>query len=112
MKASVKRLLFEAYRRSEMGDAQERSKPIGKRWVGLGTVAAYRPGIAAGLFMFVNDSPPSPRCMNWLVLTEKGVTALIDNIEEFVDELRRLRTDPAYNRSMQSHYSLAGGLIG
>jgi hypothetical protein len=108
MKANVKRLLFEAYRRSELG--HDRSKLITQRWVGLGTSSVYRPGIDAGLFVFIGDKIPEPRCMGWLVLTEKGVTALLDNIGEFVDELRRLKGDAAYNRSISANFQLAGRL--
>jgi hypothetical protein len=57
----VKQLLFEAYRRNEMSDSWEKEKSIRFRWLGLGTEAAYRPIIDAGLMVFHDGRTPPKR---------------------------------------------------
>jgi len=104
MKAKIKQLLFEAYRRSDMADSLEKSKPISQRWLGLGTYTTYSPAIKEG-FMRFHHIPPK-RCMGWLVLTEKGITALIDLIPEFHEKLEKLKKNPDYKDSKVAYYSL------
>lgn len=107
---SVNELLFEAYRRLDMGDEWERSKPLLRRWVGLGTAAAYRPVIEAGYMMFHNGITPPARCMGWLVLTEKGVEKLKELEPIFSERLRGWKTHTDYPSSILANYMLAGGL--
>jgi hypothetical protein len=89
------RLLFEAYRRNEMTlDQVERSKPLSERWLGLGTAAAYRPVLDAGLMRFFDGKTPPVRCMGWLCLTELGIQKMKEYEGEFKGSI------PAY-----THYS-------
>lgn len=80
---SIKGLLFEAYRRNNMADHFEKTKRLSQRWLGLGTAAAYRPVIQAGLMRFYNGRTPPPRCMGWLCLTEQGIKKMQEHEEEF-----------------------------
>ena len=109
MKTNVKKLLFEAYRRNDMADKQERNQPLSMRWLGLGTEAAYRQGINAGLFVFHDGRAPSARCMGWLCLTEKGIREMKENSEEFKRVLDKLKQGD-YSRSYASQYMMAGGI--
>jgi hypothetical protein len=77
---AIKDLLFEAYRRNEMRDSVEDSYPLRDRWLGLGTAAAYRPVIEAGLMKFILELTPPRGCMGWLTLTETG-EALFHELE-------------------------------
>ena len=89
---AVKQLLFEAYRRNEMTlDAQNMLTPLHRRWLGLGTEAAYRPVIVAGLMKFWDDKTPRRGCMGWLVLTEKGIAAMMQYNDEFAEVVAKLR---------------------
>lgn len=110
MNIRIKRLLFEAYRRNDMCDPQERSKPLGIRWLGLGTKSAYEPVLKAGLMMFHNGKLPPKRCMGWLILTPEGEKVFKSMEKEFKKELDRLKEDFYYKNSYISQYSLAGGL--
>lgn len=112
LNADQKSLLFEAMRRDAMADNHEKSKPLNKRWLGLGTASVYRPVLEAGLMAWHDGRPPAKRCMGWLVLTDAGVTALWDNRAELDPALTRLQADPNYQRSYLSSYSLAGGFTG
>ena len=106
MTDQVKGLLFEAHRRNDM---LEQIKPIGKRWLGLGTEAAYRPAIAAGLMVFHDGQNPPPRCKGWLTLTPKGVKALKGLEPEFTERLDAWKRG-GYERTLAAQYSLMGGL--
>jgi hypothetical protein len=108
----VTALLFEAYRRKEMltKDAHWQGEPLERWWVGLGTAAAYRPAIRAGLMRFHDDRPPSPRCMGWLCLTPAGIVALAHHEDLFARRLSDLKSRPEYQWSFVSQYQLAGGL--
>jgi len=108
LKSAEKQLLFEAYRRNEMADSHERSKPLSQRWLGLGTEAAYREALDAGLMTWAN-SVPAHRCMGWLVLTKKGIQAMQKCASEFEQAMQRM-IEGGYKRSILSHYMLAGGL--
>jgi hypothetical protein len=110
MTTTIKQLLFEAYRRNDMSDPFERRKPMTRRWVGLGTEAAYRPAIKAGLMVFHDGIAPPPRCMGWLCLTEKGLVALREFESEFAQRLAFLKGNTAYHNSILSQYTLAGGI--
>lgn len=94
MTQRMKALLFEAYRRNEMClDTHEHSKPMTQRWLGLGTEAAYRPVLDAGLMRFHDGRTPPKRCMGWLCLTEEGVEILKAHEAEFQEKLEQLRKD-------------------
>ena len=80
MKQSIRVLLDEALRRNAL--MTQRDKNILSRWLGLGTEAEYRPAIKEGLMVFWDKKVPPPRCMGWLCLTEKGVTILLDYIQD------------------------------
>ena len=108
----IKGLLFEAYRRNSMGNEHEQSKPVDKRWLGLGTAVAYGPALTAGLMRFHDGRTPPLRCMGWLCLTEQGITALDGFSKEFAEIMAKLKKDPVYQRSYLAHYQLAGGLTG
>lgn len=110
--SQIRFLLFEAYRRLDMisTDYIQEGKPITKRWVGLGTEAAFRPAIEAGLMHWFDDEQPPPRCKGWLCLTELGVTVLWDHRAEFEKMLQGLKEDSRYQRSTVSQFTLAGGL--
>ena len=108
----VRGLLFEAYRRNGMFDPHEQAKPIDQRWLGLGTEAAYRPVLEAGLMTFHDGQIPPPRCMGWLCLTEKGIAAFDDLSKEFAEIMAELKRDKGYQGSYVAHYMLAGGLTG
>lgn len=109
MKAAIKRLLFEAYRRLQMQDSCEQAKPLLKKWVGLGTEAAYRPALNEGLFRFHDDRKPYKRCMGWLCLTEKGAALLQENEAEFKRLLEGMKAS-GYDNSIIANYTLAGGI--
>lgn len=116
MSHRLKCLLFEAYRRNDMADEHERSKPLLKRWLGLGTEAAYREALESGLMRFHDDQKPPPRCMGWLCLTETGIDALLDNAPQFAAVLEQMKRDQgqngkrAYANSYRANYMLAGGI--
>ena len=109
--STIKGLLFEAYRRNQMADNVERSKPLTRRWLGLGTEAAYRPALRAGLMQFHDGEIPPPRCMGWLCLTTAGVAALKRIEPECQRALASLNADAGYQSSYVAHYQLAGGLV-
>jgi hypothetical protein len=102
-------LLFEAYRRHEMTlSSFDLAKPLGQRWLGLGTLAAYRPIIDAGLMTWHDGRTPPPRCMGWLVLTPNGIAAMEEHKEEFAKALERIRSQYAG----LGNYMLAYGATG
>lgn len=109
MNIEIKELLFEAYRRNDMADSQEKAKPLEKRWLGLGTAAAYRPVLDKGLMVFHNGKVPPKMCMGWLCLTPAGVVAMESCSSEFSEALEKLKKTN-YKRSYLSQYMLAGGL--
>ena len=76
MKTIIHELLMEAKDRLEKGDMQQKSLPILRRWVGLGTAATYKPMIEAGLMQFDGHRTPPNRCVGWLCLTPKGLEEL------------------------------------
>jgi len=108
----VKSLLFEAYRRNRMAQADdyESRKSMTERWLGLGTEAAYRPVIEKGLMRFSYGETPKPRWMGWLVLTDSGVAALEELREEFEPVMERLESNPAYQGSYVANYMTVGGI--
>lgn len=110
MKIAVKRLLFEAYRRNEMACSLELSKPLNKRWLGLGTEAAYRPAIKEGLMTWFDGKVPPVRCMGWLVLTTKGIATIHSLDAEFSKRMKELNDMEEYKNSWRSQYQLAGGM--
>lgn len=115
MVTEIERLLFEAYRRNAMIDSAnrfeiEKAKPFTKRWLGLGTEAAYRPAIRAGLMVFHDGKTPPPRCMGWLILTKKGAIAYKEHENRLSTKWKSILKDPDYQRSLLAHYQLAGGL--
>lgn len=105
-----KSLLFEAYRRNEMADAHERSKPLTMRWLGLGTAAAYRPVLKTGEMAFFDGRIPETRCMGWLVLTDKGIKAMHEHSKEFATVIDDLHKKTSYDHSYLANYMLAGGV--
>jgi hypothetical protein len=109
MRTQLRKLLFEAYRRDDMADARERSKPLHERWLGLGTEAAYRPAIEAGLMRFHDGRTPPPRCMGWLVLTPAGISTLWGLRREFEEQLAGLKRT-RYPQQLRAQYQLCGGL--
>ena len=109
MKTWVKRLLFEAYRRNDMGDSHEKSRDLKSRWLGLGTEAAYRPGIEAGYFVFHDRQTPPRGCMDWLVLTDEGIKAMNSLEDEFCTRLDAMK-EAGYGKSLLANYQLIGGL--
>jgi len=111
MSVAVQRLLFEAYRRNRRADDTENRKPLEQRWLGLGSKSAYRPVLEAGLMRFHDGKNPPPRCMGWLVLTPKGVTAMKALEAEFAEVMDRLEANPEYQRSIRANYMMAGGVL-
>lgn len=109
LKKTVKRLLFEAYRRNRMLDDRNESKDLQARWLGLGTRSAYQPILTAGLMTFVN--PPAPKCMGWLHLTELGVKAMQEHEDEFSLVFDQMVLE-GYAGTVLANYQLAGGLTG
>jgi hypothetical protein len=107
-----KRLLFEAYRRNDMAVEShadwQLKKPLDQRWLGLGSRAAYRSVLDAGLMVFHDGQNPPPRVSGWLVLTSWGVTALFECENEFKQALSDLKRNFDYQRSLRSQYNLAG----
>jgi hypothetical protein len=95
---SVLDLLFEAYRRNDMGDAHEMSKPLHQRWLGLGTKTTYAAALQAGVMTWINGREPPKRCKGWLVLTEKGVAMFNAHAhaEKFAAALKKLKKNPDY----------------
>jgi hypothetical protein len=110
MSPDIKSLLFEAYRRNDIADSHERSKPMTKRWLGLGTKSAYAPAIKAGIMVFHDGKEPGDRIMGWLCLTDKGLAAYRQLEGEFAEHLKFLKNETAYPRTVFSRFSLAGGL--
>jgi hypothetical protein len=118
MKYTLKGLLFEAYRRNDMTESVrpnglEMQKPLSERWLGLGTEAAYRPALAAGLMRFHDGQTPPPRCMGWLCLTDAGIKEIQKHEEEFKRVLGLLKADTTtggYACSYAANYMLAGGI--
>ena len=108
---TIKGLLFEAYRRNcSPLNYDIKDQPLRQRWLGLGTEAAYRSVINAGLMVFFDGKVPPRCCMGWLVLTPEGITLFNELSEEFEKEMQKLRADPEYRRSYWANYTLAGGL--
>jgi hypothetical protein len=110
MRIAAKRLLYEAYRRNDMADAHEASKPLRDRWLGLGTAAAYRPVLDEGLMVFHDGRTPPRGCMGWLVLTEEGERLFKLLSSEFEAALERLKRTTSYQNSVLSQFTLAGGI--
>ena len=106
----IERLLFEAYRRNDMADGHERAKVVTNRWLGLGTEAAYRPAIQAGLMRWHDGRTPPVRCMGWLCLTEKGAETMAAMAADFARALADIKRDTAYQDGYKSRFQLAGGL--
>ncbi len=102
-------LLFEAYRRNQMADDHEKSKPLAQRWLGLGTVSAYRPALDSGLMTFHNGKRPPSRCMRWLVLTDYGIAEMKKRESEFKSILTKMK-NAGYDKTLHSQYMLVGGL--
>ena len=110
---NAKELLIEALRRNEMfvrnNDRHELLKPMYRRWLGLGTLSAYKAALDEGLMQWHNGTVPYPRTQGWLTLTPKGVRALRQVKPEF--EWRLADANAAgYQRTFHSQYQLAGGL--
>jgi len=112
MKKRLVELLFEAHRRNDMADSREKAKPLGHRWLGLGTAAAYRPALETGLMVFCDGMAPLPRCMGWLTLTPAGIAAMQEMEEDFAQALAVLKKDRGYASSYASMYQVAGGFAG
>ena len=110
MTAAIARLLGEAYRRLDMADSHERSKPLIDRWVGLGTETIYRPVLEAGLMHWHDGQTPPKRCMGWLCLTQDGITLMWDRRHKLKGGLKLLKSNTGYNSSLVANYQLAGGL--
>lgn len=110
MNAKLKFLLFEAYRRNDMADDWEKSKPLNQRWLGSGTEAAYRPALNTGLMRFHDGKTPPPHCQGWLCLTQQGIMELEKYEQEFKRALDDLKADSDYKRSYRARYMLAGGI--
>lgn len=110
MTKRIESLLFEAYRRNRMADACERLKPLTARWLGLGTEAAYRPALKAGLMVFHDGQTPPPRCMGWLCLTPAGVNAMQHKEKKFSFYLRRMRK-AGYDSTILANFMLSGGIV-
>lgn len=104
-------LLFEAYRRNNMADPHEQSKPLSQRWLGLGTRSAYKAALDGGYMRWHDGRQPADRCMGWLVLTDKGIKALEELSAEFKEDLDRLNRSTSYQKSVVSQYTLAGGIV-
>ena len=107
-KKIIKQLLFEAYRRNDMADSHEKQKDLKNSWLGLGTEAAYRPGIEAKYFIFHKGHTPPRGCMGWLTLTDKGVKAMMELENEFKTYLEEIKKE-GYEKTLQAHYMIAGG---
>jgi hypothetical protein len=105
---AVRRLLFEAYRRNQKRDSFMQGQALLDRWLGLGTEAAYRPVLKAGLMRF-SSGPPAKRCMGWLVLTRKGANLMRALTPEFIDRMNAL-VGAGYNDSLAARFQLAGGI--
>jgi hypothetical protein len=104
-------LLFEAYRRNDLINRQLGEKtPLESRWLGLGTEAAYRPIIEAGLMTWVSGQPTAPRQARWLKLTAAGVEAFAAYEKELSEALAELKRSEAYQREYSSRFQLAGAL--
>jgi len=113
METKIIQLLFEAYRRNDMArfDKSEQAKPLHRRWLGLGTAAAYRSVIQAGLMTFHNGNIPHKRCMGWLCLTDKGIIAMKTLAAKFrFQEQIDLKSKYDYKKSIEFNYMLFGGL--
>jgi hypothetical protein len=107
---SIKRLLFEAYRRNKMEELHERSKPLEQRWLGLGTKSAYKSVLDAGLMTWFNGRTPPIRCMGWLVLTPKGIVLFKQLEKEFEAHYKRMVDSGYYSNSIRANFTLAGGM--
>lgn len=110
VKISIKRLLFEAYRRNKMSDLHEQSKPLKLRWLGLGTYSAYRPVLDAELMNWHDGRKPPKRCMGWLILTPKGIALFKQLEKEFEAHYHKMVNSGYYSNSLRANYTLAGGI--
>jgi hypothetical protein len=110
--SAVLSLLFEAYRRKDMltHEPNWQDRPLEHWWLGLGTAAAYRPVLTAGLMRFHDGRTPGPRCMGWLCLTPEGIAVLEEYEARFAARLAEIKRDPRYQRSIVGNYQIAGGL--
>ena len=109
LKRVQKFLLFEAYRRNQIPDTHEQAKPLGLRWLGLGTASAYREVLDAGLMTWA-ASVPQKRCMGWLRLTEKGIEVFKDHEAEFKEIMDRMNNS-GYQKTLHAQYHMAGGIV-
>ena len=103
----LKRILFEAYRRSKLFNNSKRSKSILQQWLGLGSKSAYKSALNAGLMRWWNDKLPPKYCTGWLCLTEKGLGAMQSCEEEFEKTLTKATI---YKGSYQERFALMGTL--
>lgn len=72
MKQASLNCLIEAYRRWVcIGSEMNALKPLGQKWLGLGSASSYKTVIADGYMAWVHGIP-SPRTSGWLRLTLKG----------------------------------------
>ena len=101
--------MFEAFRRNQMADSHEQTKPLHLRWLGLGTLSVYRTAFDAGLMEWA-ASVPAPRCMGWVKLTTKGTEVLKEHEAEFKEIFDRMM-NIGYGKTILANYTLAGGLV-
>jgi len=107
---TLRGFMLEAHRRIEIGDDAERGLPLTRKWVGLGTAAAYKPMVEAGYMTFHDGKIPPPRCMGWLVFTETGAA----KYQELLPDLQRAYAE--FQKAIKGgngylwEYSLFGGL--
>lgn len=89
MKTCIKEILFEAFRRNKIADSCDLSKPMNKRWLGLGYKTTYKVAVEDGYMAWIFGAPKD-RCMGWLHLTDKGVEALNLLIPEFEEKWEKM----------------------
>jgi hypothetical protein len=70
MTARAMDLMVEAVRRHTMNSEGNRHKPLGEKWLGLGSKTEYAPALDQGLMQWV--SVPQRGCQGWLKLTPLG----------------------------------------
>ena len=87
MNRNLRSQMFEAYRRAHMGDSWEKAKPLGQKWIGLGTRSAYKEALDGGYMVFHDGK--TPECMGWLVLTPKGVDLYCQLAPEFKEAVKQ-----------------------
>ena len=109
--ASIYSIMFEAYRRNDMANIRQDPRTLTERWLGLGTISAYRPAIDKGLMRWIDGPAPHKYCRGRLVLTTSGAVLLQELSTEFNKILCKMKDDKRYITALSTNYQLCPSIF-